>query len=146
MSTDIDAIIFEIPLDQRVEFVHSRDVGQACANAVEAETVGKTFLIGGGPSCQMVEREFLHKIFEGMGIEMLPDSAFKAAMKPEDYFYTDWLDTTESQEILQYQSRSYDDYIEEMKVQLGMKRYLARLFKGQAQKRILNASPYYQRK
>jgi hypothetical protein len=94
----------------------------------------------------MVEREFLHKIFEGMGIEMLPDSAFKAAMKPEDYFYTDWLDTTESQEILQYQSRSYDDYIEEMKVQLGMKRYLARLFKGQAQKRILNASPYYQRK
>lgn len=144
-GADIDATIFDMPLDQRVEFVHTRDVGLACANAVEADTIGKTFLIGGGVANQMIEKEFLTRIFEGMGMGMLPDSAFKVATKPEEYFYTDWLDTTESQEILQYQSRSFDEYIEEMKSQLGMKRYLAKLFSGQAKKRMLKASPYYQK-
>jgi len=144
-SADGDASIFETPLDQRVEFVHTRDVGQACANAIEAETIGKTLLIGGGTSNQMLEKEFLSKIFEGMGMGMLPDSAFKVAEKPEDYYYTDWLDTTESQEILQYQSRSFEDYVEELKSELGIKRYLAKLFSGTAKKRMLAASPYYQK-
>jgi len=143
MSTDIDPILFEMPLDQRIEFVHSRDVGQACANAVEAETIGKTFLIGGGPSNQMLQREFLTKILEGMGLGMLPDSAFRVATEPDEYYYTDWLDTEESQRILQYQSRTFEEYIEEMKSQLGIKRYLAKLFKGQGRKRMLDASPYY---
>ncbi|MFW9767847.1 MAG: NAD-dependent epimerase/dehydratase family protein [Candidatus Thorarchaeota archaeon] len=144
MTTEIDPIVFEMPLDQRIEFVHSRDVGQAFANAIEAETIGKTLLIGGGPSSQMVQREFLTKLFDGMGIGMLPDSAFRVATKPEEYFYTDWLDTRESQQLLQYQSRSVEDYIKEMTSQLGMMRYLTRLFKGLARKRILDASPYYQ--
>jgi nucleoside-diphosphate-sugar epimerase len=143
-DADIDPSIFEMPLDQRVEFVHTRDVGQACANAVEAETIGKIFLIGGGTANQMIEKEFLTKIFEGMGMGMLPDSAFKVAVKPDEYFYTDWLDTTESQEILQYQSRSFAEYIEEMKSQLGIKRHLAKIFRGQAIKRVLKASPYYE--
>ncbi|TFG33039.1 NAD(P)-dependent oxidoreductase [Candidatus Thorarchaeota archaeon] len=143
LGSDIDSIIFEIPLDQRIEFVHSRDVGIACANAVEAETIGKTLLIGGGKLSQMIQREFVSRIFEGMGIGMLPDSAFRVATKPEEYYYTDWLDTEESQRLLQYQKRTFDDYLEEMKSQLGMMKYVAKLFKGQAQKRILKVSPYY---
>jgi len=143
-GADIDATVFEMPLDQRIEFAHTRDVGQACANAVEADTIGKTLLIGGGPSNQMLEKEFLSKMFEGMGMGMLPDSAFKVATKPEEYYYTDWLDTTESQELLQYQSRSFEGFIEELKAKLGIKRYLAKLFSGQAKKRMLAASPYYQ--
>ncbi|MGY5879515.1 MAG: NAD(P)-dependent oxidoreductase [Candidatus Thorarchaeota archaeon] len=143
LGSDIDSIIFEIPLDQRIEFVHSRDVGIACANAVEADTLGKTLLIGGGSSSQMLQREFVSRIFEGMGIGMLPDSAFRVATKPEEYYYTDWLDTEESQRILQYQTRTFDDYIEETRAQLGMMKYVAKLFKGQAQKRILKVSPYY---
>ncbi|MBE0525757.1 MAG: NAD(P)-dependent oxidoreductase, partial [Candidatus Thorarchaeota archaeon] len=85
LGSDINSIIFEIPLDQRIEFVHSRDVGIACANAVEAETIRKTLLIGGGASSQMIQREFVSRIFEGMGIGMLPDSAFRVATKPEEY-------------------------------------------------------------
>ncbi len=38
ISPDMSALMFEMPLDQRIEFVHSRDVGLAFANAVEAET------------------------------------------------------------------------------------------------------------
>ena len=145
ISISMDPIAFEIPLDQRVEFVHSRDVGQACANAVEAETIGKILLIGGGPSCQMLEREFLTKMFDGVGIGMLPDSAFKVATKPEEYFYTDWLDTKESQEILQFQSRSLDEYIEEMKSRLGVLGSLAKIFRPIARWYMLRQSPYYRK-
>ena len=145
LNSDIDSIIFEIPLDQRIEFVHTRDVGIACANAVEAETVGKTLLIGAGQSGQMLQREFVSRIFEGMGIGMLPDSAFRVATKPEEYYYTDWLDTEESQRLLQYQTRSFQDYIDEMKSQLGIMKYAAKLFKGQVQKRVLAVSPYYKK-
>ena len=77
---------------------------------------------------------------------MLPDSAFRVATKPEDYYYTDWLDTEESQRLLQYQTRTFQDYIEETKAQLGMMKCVAKLFKSQAQKRVLEASPYYKKR
>lgn len=143
LGSNIDPMIFEIPLDQRIEFVHSRDVGLACANALEANSVGKTLLIGGGKSAQMLQREFVSKIMKSMGIGMLPESAFRVAKNKDEYYYTDWLDTEKSQQLLQYQTRTFEDYIEELKAQLGVKRYVAKLFKGQAQKRILAVSPYY---
>ena len=137
------SLAFEMPLDQRIEFVHYRDVGIACVNAVEAEVIGKTLLIGGGKSSQMIQREFVSRMFENMGIGMLPDSAFRVATKPEEYFYTDWLDTEESQRLLQFQTRTFEDYVEEMKSQLGILKYAVTLFKGLARKRLLKASPYY---
>lgn len=145
IGSEIDTIFFDLPLNQRIEFVHSRDVGLACANAVDADTIGKTLLIGGGKANQMIQRDFISQLFENMGIGMLPDSAFRVATKPEEYFYTDWLDTEESQRLLQYQTRSFVDYMEELKAQLGIKRYLAKLLRGQAQKRLLEASPYYRK-
>ena len=92
----------------------------------------------------MLQQEFMSKILNAMGIGMLPDSAFRVATKPEEWFYTDWLDTTESQRLLQYQQRTYDQYIEELKQAVGFKRHFARLFRGMAQKRILAQSHYYQ--
>jgi UDP-glucose 4-epimerase len=145
MTTDIDPMLFEMPLDQRIEFVHSRDVGIACANSVEADTIGKILLIGGGKSSQLIQREFVSRFMESLGLEMLPDSAFKTATKPEEYFYTDWLDTEESQHLLQFQNRTFDQYLEEMKSMMGVKRYILKLFKEQAMKRMLAASPYYTR-
>ncbi|TFG04515.1 NAD(P)-dependent oxidoreductase, partial [Candidatus Thorarchaeota archaeon] len=44
LSMELDPMMFEIPLDQRFEFIHTRDVGLACANAVDAEAVGKILL------------------------------------------------------------------------------------------------------
>lgn len=136
ISPSIESMLFEMPLNQRIEFVHTRDAGLACANAVEADTIGKTLLIGGGKSAQMLQREFISKMMETMGIGMLPDSAFKVAKKPEEYYYTDWLDTGESQRLLQFQKRTYEDYINEIKKQLGIKRYAAKLFKSQARKKF----------
>ncbi len=143
IGSEADETLFEIPLEQRIEFVHTRDVGTAFANAIAAETTKKILLIGGGKSSQMLQRGFIAKILNAMGVGMLPESAFRVATEPEEWFYTDWLDTTESQRLLQYQNHTYDQYIEELKRAVGFKRHLARIFRGSAQKRLLAQSPYY---
>jgi UDP-glucose 4-epimerase len=141
VNSDI-SVMFEMPLDQRIEFVHTRDVGVAFANAVTAETQGKTLLIGGGKDSQMLQMDFIRRILVASGLDLPPKEAFRTPSKPEEYFYTDWLDTEESQKLLQYQSRTFDEYVEEIKRSLGFKRYLATLFKGQAMKKIVASSPY----
>ena len=132
-----------MPLDQRIEFVHTRDVGEACANAVTADTVNKTLLIGGGKEAQMLQRDFIERILGIMGLELPPESAFKKPMNDDEWFYTDWMDTEESQRILQYQNVSFDDFLEITKKDLGRKKYLIKLVGPIAQWYIKRSSPYY---
>ncbi|MFW9793602.1 MAG: NAD-dependent epimerase/dehydratase family protein [Candidatus Thorarchaeota archaeon] len=143
LDAEIDSTIFEIPLDQRLEFVHTRDVGVAAANAVSTETNSKVLLIGGGEKCRMTYREFLATTLEAMGVGMLPDSAFITPQCEEDYFHTDWMDTEEAQILLDFQKRTLDDYARELRDDLGFKRYLIWLFKPIARRRMLAMSPYY---
>jgi UDP-glucose 4-epimerase len=145
VNSDI-SVMFEIPLDQRIEFVHTRDVGVAFANSVTAETQGKTLQIGGGKDSQMLQIDFIRRILAASGLDLPPEEAFRTPSKPEEYFYTDWLDTEESQRLLQYQNRTFDEYIEEIKSSLGFKRYFAKLFKGLAMKKIVASSPYLAKK
>ena len=144
MDDELAALMFESPPDQRVEFVHTRDVGVAFANAVTVDVAGKVLLIGGGKDAQMLARDFFGRVLEAMGLDPLPESAFKDPKSPEDYYYTDWLDTDESQRLLQYQSRSYKDYLKELQASIGVRRHLFKLVKGQAAKRLLADSPYYE--
>jgi nucleoside-diphosphate-sugar epimerase len=131
--------MFDFPLDMRIEFVHPRDAGLALANAVSCEEVwGKILLIGGGPSGQLYYRDFIGRMMEAMGIGMLPDRAFgsKAA-------YNDWLDTSESQKLLNYQQHSFDEFVQEVASSLGYKRYIIPLFRPLIRRWILGKSPYY---
>ena len=143
ISLDLDVYVFDIPMDQRIEFVHTRDVGLAFANCVTAETDNKVLLIGGGKKCQMLNREFMTKILEATGVGMIPESAFKVPKNDMDWYYTDWLDTSEAQELLQFQHFTFEDYLEEYKKKLGIMGKLAKLFRSYAQKLLLKNSPYY---
>jgi UDP-glucose 4-epimerase len=131
--------MFDFPLDMRIEFVHPRDAGLALANAVSCDEVwDKILLIGGGPSGQLYYRDFIGRMMEAMGIGMLPDKAFgsKAA-------YNDWLDTSESQKLLNYQQHSFDEFVQEVASSLGFKRYIIPLFRPLARRWMLGKSPYY---
>ncbi|MFX1415947.1 MAG: NAD-dependent epimerase/dehydratase family protein [Promethearchaeota archaeon] len=138
-----DPYIFTIPLEQRIEFIHTRDIGLAIANAVSAETNGKILLLGGGERCRMTYREFISRTFETVGMSMLPDSAFLNPTCDEEYFHTDWMDTDEAQRLLQFQTKTFDDYLKELRSTIGMKRYLVRLGRGLAKRQLLSRSPYY---
>jgi short-subunit dehydrogenase len=116
----LDPGMFDVPLDNRIEFGHVRDVAAALANGVESEQIwGKLLLIGGGPRCQYRYRELVQVVLEASGVGMLPARAF--ARRP---FPTDWLDTRQGQHLLHYQTRTLEDYARDLRKLLGWRRRL----------------------
>jgi nucleoside-diphosphate-sugar epimerase len=137
----LDPGMFDVPLDNRIEFIHTRDVGLAIANALESQAVwGRILLIGGGPSCQFYYRQIVERVLDALGVGMLPESAF--AREP---FGTDWLDTAESQALLRYQTRTLDDYIQDMRRSLGLRRFLLPVARPFVRYWLLKRSPYLPR-
>ena len=137
----MDPGMFDVPLDNRIEFIHRRDVALAIANAVSSDEVwGHTLLIGGGPRCQFHYREFAKQVLEASGVGMLPAAAFSTTP-----FATDWLDTTLSQKLLHYQRRTLDDYTAEVIAMLGFRRQLIRLCRPAVRAWLLRQSPYLPR-
>jgi len=133
----VDPGMFDVPLDNRIEFVHTKDVGLAIANALDEDRVwGKVLHIGGGSRCQLYQREILDGVLDAVGIGMLPEEAFTKIPFP-----TDWLDTSESQEILGFQQRTLQDYIQDVESMLGYRRNLVRLFRPAIRSWLLSKSP-----
>jgi len=149
LAMRLDPGMFDVPLENRMEFVHTRDVGLAIANAVDlgaaqgastpSQLWGRTLLIGGGPRCQYYYREIAERILDGLGIGMLPGAAF--SHKP---FCTDWLDTQESERLLHYQQRTLEDYVRDMRTLLGRRIRLIRMFRPLVRLWLLSKSPYRQ--
>jgi len=139
----LDPIVYEIPLEQRIEFITSQDTGRAFANAVDVNALNKVLLIGGGKECQIYQRDFVGGYFDALGIPMLPDIAFKMPKNHEDWFYTDWMETKESQELLDFQRTSFKEYIENFKKKMGARRFGLKMVAPFAKLGLLMMSPYY---
>ena len=132
-------IMFRIPLATRFEVIHTYDAGLAVANGIRSDDIwDRVLLIGGGPTCQMLYRDYLGRMLEMMGIGMLPESAFGS-----EPYSTDWLDTEESQRLLHYQRYSFDDIMQQLTRIVGYKRRLTALVRPAASWWILRMSPYY---
>jgi short-subunit dehydrogenase len=137
----LDPGMFDVPLDNRIEFVYSKDVGLAIANALEEERAwNRIWHIGGGTQCQLQQRQIVEGVLEAVGIGMLPEEAFTHVPFP-----TDWLDTVESNQILQFQRHTLDDYIADVKRLVGPKRHLIRLFRPIIRPWLLRQSPLMRR-
>ncbi len=131
--------MFEVPLSQPIECVHTSDVGLALANAVSRDDLwGKTLLIGGGRDWQLYQRQFYQATLGAMGIGMFPDEAFTS-----EPFHTHWMDTTESQQLLHYQRTTLADYVRELRASLGIGRYFIPFLRPLIRYWILKQSPYY---
>jgi nucleoside-diphosphate-sugar epimerase len=99
-------MLFDTSPDNRMEYVHPRDVARAQVNALGcAEAWGKVLLIGGGRSCQIRQRDLFEALGDALGLGKLPAEAFG-----QRSYYTDWMDTEESQRLLRYQHYSFADY------------------------------------
>ncbi len=142
VNLKLDKGMFDVPLNNRMEYVHTKDVGYAIAKGVRSEKIwGKILLIGGGPRCWYYYKEILEKVLEGIGVGMLPKEAFSNIP-----FATDWMDTTESEELLHYQRRTIEDYVEDVKKALGYKIFFIKLFRPVVRYILLKRSPYYNRR
>jgi len=139
LDLKLDPGMFDVPLDNRIEFLHTRDAGLAVANAVTCPDVwGQVWLIAGGPRCQFLYGELVRRILEALGIGMLPAAAFG-----QTPFCTDWMDTAPGEALLHYQRHTLDDYIQDMLVLLGPRRLALRLFRPLVRASLLRRSPYY---
>ncbi len=141
----IPNILYDIPLDQRIEIADSRDVALACVNALSADTIGKTLFIGGGEGNQLYQRDFVSLILEAVGVGMLPDEAFKKAKTLDDYYHCDWMDTEEAQALLQFQRFTFKDFIKKFRRKVSFRRFIIVIFKPIARAVLLAKSPYYQK-
>ena len=100
-------------------------------------------LIGGGTGCQLLERDFLKGLFDAYGLKMLPDEAFKVANKKEDWLYIDWMDTKESQEVLQFQTETFQQFENRVKHQFRWRRLGIKIISPIAKLFLLRMSPYF---
>lgn len=124
----------------RVEYVHTRDVSQALVNAIDnPDAIGKKFFLGGGKNCQTTWADFSSVGFLAMGLGKMPESAFG-----KDGYYTEWMDTEESQRVLQFQNHSLVDYQNEFNNKFKWVRWLNVPFRPLLKKYLLSISPYYQ--
>ncbi len=116
------AMLFPNDPTQRVEIVDTRDVASAQACAIHhPDACKKTLLIGGGPTCQVTFGALFDVVEEMLACGQLPTEAFGRAA-----YYTDWLDTSESQALLAYQHHSFADYRNEAVALTSKIRWLLR--------------------
>lgn len=134
-------MIFDISPKCRIEYVHPQDCALAFANAVDVSAVEKRILLlGGGESCQVNGLDFNNSIMAAYGIPELPAEAFDSGIPA---FYGDYLDTSESQALLQYQQHSLADANAQSAASFGKIRHVVKLFGPIVRRIMLTQSPYY---
>jgi len=135
------AIMFEFSPDARFEFIHPADAGTAFARAVACDAaIGKILNIAGGEKCRTTHYEFCNDLMGAIGIGPLPVEAFVRTGVRR--FFGDWLDTEESQRLLQYQQRGLGEQQADMRADLGAIVPLIRLLRPVATWFFARKSPY----
>ncbi|MHA1642456.1 MAG: NAD-dependent epimerase/dehydratase family protein [Promethearchaeota archaeon] len=140
---DLDPLMFKMPLDTYIEICQAKDVAFALANALESNEVwGKIFNIAGGEKCRTTYKEYLNNMMEifGLGRNFLPEQAYD-----NKDFHCGYMDTTESQKILKYQRHTLEDYYNEVREKVGVKRHFMVLIKNLLRTILLKKSEPYQK-
>jgi UDP-glucose 4-epimerase len=129
--------MFSLDVDTRIEYLHPHDAALAMTNAIDnaAAVAGKTLFLGSGKSSQTSWLEFVNIVPRAMGLGDLPASAFG-----HDPYYTDWMDTAESQQLLNFQQLGLDGYKREIAHKWRFLRILLWPFRGLVRKHMLKFS------
>ncbi|OBB19944.1 NAD-dependent epimerase/dehydratase family protein [Mycolicibacterium elephantis] len=152
LSTDLsalpfsaDALFFEsaLPTDGRLQTIDVRDVAWACAAATTADVVGEILLIAGDDSHLLRQGDVGPSLAAALGLSGLPTGRPGNPHSDEDWFVTDWMDTTRAQEALQFQHYSWPDMLAEIRKQAGWKRYPGRLIAPLARTIVKRRGAYW---
>lgn len=135
-SSDVLEAMFRISPETRMEYLHPEDAAVAFANLLESdEAWGRVLLVAGGERCRIRQRDLFDAVFGAAGIGRLPDEAFGT-----EPYYTDWMDTAESQRLLTYQRRSFEDFEREARESLRATRPLVSIVRPLARWWLLRHS------
>lgn len=115
-------IIFDNHPDSRVEYIHPADAALAFVNAIACdEAIGKIMLLGGGKEHQKTMQQLFNAMLEPIGLKPMPREVFKITDKV--IFHGDWLDTEESQRLLQFQRHTVAQQNEDFWNSLGIMKH-----------------------
>lgn len=137
--------IYSIPLEQKIEFLHTYDAGLAIARSVDITLVNRYFMVGGGKNNQFRNKEFLNQYFKVIGLGKFPENISKIAQSDDEWYYTHWMDTAESQSILNYQKHSFEDFLNEFKSGKRILIFFITLFRPLIKTVIKKYSPYFKK-
>lgn len=135
-------VLYEVPVDSRIELLHEKDAATAFANAISCdEAVNKILFLGGGEKnrCRVTGYEMVSMLLNASGVGALPKSCFSQV---HGLVHADWVDTEESQRLLNYQKHTVEDMAAEIKRNVGLTYYVAKLFSPVARFFLIKKSPY----
>lgn len=102
--------LFGVHPDNPLEYVHPNDVALAMVNVIgRPEAWRRVLLIGGGERCQVTQHAFLSAALDAIGVDLPRE------MLGSHPYYTRWMDTRETQALLDFQRHGFDDYCIEMR-------------------------------
>lgn len=136
-------LMYDIPLQIPMEFIHPADAALAIVHGIEGQAIwNKLLLIGGGKECQILYEEYLRRSLAVAGLDMLPRKAFN----PNGIWGTAWLDTRESQQLLQYQRHTLDEIYRDVEAATApspVVKVIIKVMRPLITKKMLSLSPYY---
>ncbi|KAH9254727.1 hypothetical protein BASA81_007278 [Batrachochytrium salamandrivorans] len=135
-----------LPDEQHRHGVHSKDVARAFANAARSDKVnGKTLLIGGDDSWKMSAIEFTSTIMGALGLTSSKLASRRPPVDKDDaYYYEEWMDTTETQQLLDFQKHTKQQWIKELRAEVNpFQRLLIRALSPIIASSMAKASPHY---
>jgi nucleoside-diphosphate-sugar epimerase len=140
-----DAMYFQaaLPSDGRVQTVDVRDVAWAFAAATTADVAREILLIGGDDSHRLTYAEVTSGLVAALGIPgAIPPGRPGDPNSDDDWFVTDWMDTTRAQEALQFQNHSWPDLKAELAQKYRLLHYPGRLIAPIVRLFMARRSPY----
>lgn len=127
--------------------IDARDAGLAICNAVTVDPIHRKFDVCGDPKQGWTgkAKELVGGLISARGLAPFPDSAYRHSDPDvdESWYYEDIVDPTESQKVLQYQRSSLNEYLDFVKKQAGISKYILKLIGPLIKGSLLKPSIYY---
>jgi nucleoside-diphosphate-sugar epimerase len=145
MPFSVDALFFEsaLPIDGRIHTVDVRDVAVAFAAATTADVAGEILMIAGDESHLLRQGDVGKALAATRGlVNVLPGGRPGDPDSDEDWFVTDWMDTTRAQQALQFQRHTWPAMLVEMRAAARWRRYPMRLVSPVARQFLKTRAAY----
>lgn len=139
------AFAFMVPLAQREHGVDVQDVVTALVNSASVKPLNRILMIGGDASWQKTATEIRGDLFRAMGLSDPDPSAYRQPPDPDcnrGWYAENWMDTTEAQELLQFQNHRYEHFLMRVRSKSRWIRWLGPIMRRLAGPRLLKDSPY----
>jgi nucleoside-diphosphate-sugar epimerase len=137
----LDPLMYRMPLATSLEICSPCDTARALCASIETTGVeGKLFHLAGGEKCRTSFGDYLHTVFEimGLGRDLLPDAAFST-----DGYHCGYMETSEPESLLSFQHDTLDDHYAEVRAAVRGKRFLLRILRPLIRSYLLRRSSYW---